>query len=173
MRHSRVGIVTSDQCEYGLSTPDANGVHTRAKKPTRWMSSSPYLLQRLSRRCKGDHVHQHLVGGRAKAAKDDPTELTSDILRGMRDTADAAEDWGDSNGKEVVTSMNSPGLMHDCKRMNLAAAYQAEEAPKDTENLSVRFKHADDRKDVSNLTFKERYRDEYTTGGGVFKKPSF
>ena len=70
LRHPMVSSIISDQCEYGLLTPDANGLPTPAKKPTRWMSSSPFMLQRLSKRCSGDHVHQHLVGGRAKAAED-------------------------------------------------------------------------------------------------------
>ena len=50
LKHPRVGSLISDQCEYGLLTPDADGIPTPAKKPTRWMSSSPFMLQRLSRR---------------------------------------------------------------------------------------------------------------------------
>ena len=93
--HPRVGAVVSDQCEYGLLTPDPSGVPTPAKKPTRWMSSSPFMLQRLSRRCSGEHQHQHLVGGRAKAAEDYSLDLITEIRRGMRDPADAEEEWGD------------------------------------------------------------------------------
>ena len=72
--HPKVSSVVSHQCEYGLLTPNEDGVPTPAKKPTRWMSSSPHMLQRLSRRCQGMHVHQHLVGGRAKAAEDHSLE---------------------------------------------------------------------------------------------------
>ena len=89
LNHPNVSSVVSDQCEYGLLTPDADGLPMPAKKPTRWMSSSPFMLDRLSRRCSGDHVHQHLVGGRAKAAEDYSIELVTEILRGVRATADA------------------------------------------------------------------------------------
>ena len=66
LQHAKVSTHISDQCEYGLLTLDANGVPTPAKKPTRWMSSSPFMLHRLSRQCSGDHIHQHLVGGEPK-----------------------------------------------------------------------------------------------------------
>ena len=92
MEHPKVSSVVSDQCEYGLLTPNADGVPTPAKKPTRWMSSSAMMLKRLSRRCSGNHVHQHLVGGRAKAAEDYSVQLVTDILRGMRDAADHEEE---------------------------------------------------------------------------------
>ena len=64
LQHPKISAVVSGQCEYGLLTPDANGVPTPAKKSTRWMFSSPCMLHRLSRRCSGNHVHQHLVGKR-------------------------------------------------------------------------------------------------------------
>ena len=94
MNHPKVHSVISDQCEYGLLTPGPGGVPTPAKKPTRWMSSSAQMIKRLSRRCSKTHVHQQLVGGRAKACEDYSIELVTDILRGMRDTADHEEDWG-------------------------------------------------------------------------------
>ena len=92
MQHKGVATVVSDQCEYGLLTPGPDGQPTPAKKPTRWMSSSPHMLKRLSRRCQGDHANQHLVGGRAKLAENYPIELITEILRGMRDTADFEEE---------------------------------------------------------------------------------
>ena len=90
-----MSALVSHQCEYGLLTPDSDGVPNPAKKPTIWMSSSSFMLERLSRRCSGNHTHQHLSGGRAKAAEDYSIELITEILRGMRDTADAEEKWGD------------------------------------------------------------------------------
>ena len=38
MRHPKVSSVVSDQCEYGLLAPDAQGLPTPAKKPTRWIA---------------------------------------------------------------------------------------------------------------------------------------
>ena len=161
LQHPRVATIISDQCEYGLLTPDAHGNPTPAKKPTRWMSSSPHMLKRLSRRCSGDHVHQHLVGGRAKAAEDYSLELVTDILRGMRDTADHEEEWGDANSVELDNAMLTTGLLHDVRFSSLAAAYRAEDLKHETQNLSVRFKYLDGRLSPSKLVFKDSYRDEY------------
>ena len=162
MEHPRVTAVVSDQCEYGLLTPDSQGEPTPAKKPTRWMSSSPHMLKRLSKRCKGLHVHQHLIGGRAKAAEDYSLDLISEIIRGMRDTADHEEEWGDSTEAEVDKAMITAGLFHDVKYSSLAAAYRSQDAMARTENLSVRFKYLNGHVDPAKLVFKEHYRDEYT-----------
>ena len=94
LRRPRVSTTVSDQCEYGLLTPGPNGEPTPAIKPTRWASSSPHMLKRLSTRCKRDHIHQHLVGGRAKDAENYSPKIILEILRGMRDTADVEEVWG-------------------------------------------------------------------------------
>ena len=162
LRHPKVSSLISDQCEYGLLTPDAQGRPTPAKKPTRWMSSSPFMLQRLSRRCKGDHVHQHLVGGRAKAAEDYSIELVTEILRGIRDTADAQEKWGDECPQEILTTMKSAGAFQDVKQVSVAAAYKSEDKIAATEKLTVKVKYADGRVGTTELVFKDSYRDEYT-----------
>lgn len=162
MKHPRVSSVISDQCEYGLLTPDANGVPIPAKKPTRWMSSSPAMIQRLSRRCSGDHVHQHLVGGRAKAAEDYSIELVTEILRGIRDTADAEEKWGDECSEELSSKMKVVGSMHDAHNVSVAAAYRAEDMNASTERLTVKVKYADGRVGSTDLVFKDSYKDEYT-----------
>ena len=99
------------------------------------------MIKRLSRRCSGAHVHQHLVGGRAKAAEDYSLDLISEILRGMRDTADHEEEWGDSLETDLNKAMITSGLMHDVKYSSLASAYRSQDAMARTENLSVKFKH--------------------------------
>ena len=162
MQHPRVTSVVSDQCEYGLLTPNADGVPTPAKKPTRWMSTSPQMIKRLSRRCSKTHEHQHLVGGRAKAAEDYSLELVTDILRGIRDTADHEEEWGDATEKELESAMVTAGLLHDVKFSSLVAAYRAEDLLVETKNLSVKFKHLNGKANMTNLTFKDSYKDEYT-----------
>ena len=68
-----------------------------AKKPTRWASSSSYMLRRLGKGCSGQHVHQQLVGGRAKDAALYPLPLIVEILRGMRDTKDATAGFDDED----------------------------------------------------------------------------
>ena len=162
LKHPRVSSVISDQCEYGLLTPDAHGMPTPAKKPTRWMSSSPFMLQRLSRRCSGDHVHQHLVSGRAKAAEDYSIELVTEILRGVRDTSDAEEKWGDECSDEILAKMTTVGMMHDVKDVSVAAAYRSEDKIASTERLTVKLKYGDGQVGPTDLIFKDVYKDEYT-----------
>ena len=160
--HPKVTSVVSDQCECGLLTAGPGEVPTPAKKPTRWMSSSTHMIKRLSRRCSGTHVHQQLVGGRAKAAEDYSLALVTDILRGIRDTADHEEEWGDAPSNELTTAMLSAGLMHDAKFSSLAAAYRAEDARMDAGNLMVKFNDHNGRLNPTKLMFKDMYKDEYT-----------
>ena len=49
LKEKGVSTVVSDQCEYGLLTPGPNGEPMPAKKPTRWMSSSPHMIKCMSR----------------------------------------------------------------------------------------------------------------------------
>ena len=58
----------ADQCMYGLTSPDDDGIDTPAKKPTGFLSSSWCILEELSVQCDHAHEHQHLMGGRASAA---------------------------------------------------------------------------------------------------------
>ena len=99
------------------------------------------MITRLSKRCGGEHAHQHLVGGRAKHAEDYPLELISEILRGIRDTADHEDDWGDSHGEDVEKATKVAGCFHDDTNTSLGAAYRTEDALAKTENLSVKFKY--------------------------------
>ena len=160
LKHGRVSSVISDQCEYGLLTPDAQGNPAPAKKPTRWMSSSPEMIKRLSRRCSKTHVHQHLVGGRAKAAEEYPLDLICEFLRGMRDTADSNIEVADDYNQDLVFATRSAEMFHGTDSMNVAAAYRAKDVEEDTKDLSVKFKHHDGHVEDTKLVFKERYRDE-------------
>ena len=92
LANPKVGSMVNHRCEYGLLTPDKDGISKPTMKPTRWASSSPRMLQRLSKRCTRTHEHQQLTGGRAEAAAFYPTDLLLAILRGMRDEADAKHD---------------------------------------------------------------------------------
>ena len=158
----KVSSVVSDQCEYGLLTPGPGGVPMPAKKPTRWASSSPQMLKRLSKRCSRDHDHQQLVGGRAKACENYSPELITEILRGIRDTADHEEEWGDECVSSLDATMMSAALLHDVRTSSLVAAYRAQDLKEETENLSVKFKHTNGRIEPVNLNFKDFYKDEYT-----------
>ena len=69
MNTEGVTVYEADQCMYGLKTRGAHkGVMVPAKKPTKFMTNSRALGRELSRKCKGLHAHQSLVGGRASDA---------------------------------------------------------------------------------------------------------
>ena len=66
---SEPGVIdtVTDQCMYGLVTPNADRTEfVPAKKPTRFMSNSWYVLGELSTRCDKSHVHQPLMGGHVR-----------------------------------------------------------------------------------------------------------
>ena len=90
-------------------TPGPNGEPLHANNPTQWASSSPHMLKRLSKRCTGRHQHQQLVGGRAKDAQLYPLPLIVEILRGMRDHADAHFNHDDAEdiAMKVAATLNS------------------------------------------------------------------
>ena len=77
LKHPRVGITVADQCMYGLTTSGPDGQKVPAQKPTKWASTSPQMLKRLSTICDKSHSHKHLVGGRAAAAAYYPAGLIS------------------------------------------------------------------------------------------------
>ena len=54
-----------------------------ARKRTKFMTNSPCIAEELSKRCKGHHVHQELINGRAKAAAVYPEPLCKAICIGL------------------------------------------------------------------------------------------
>ena len=86
-----IHAVVADQCMYGLTAPAEGDPSSRlpAMKPTRFMTNSVHMANRLSTRCDKSHVHQQLVGGRARDAAFYPLPLVEAILGGISDTADA------------------------------------------------------------------------------------
>lgn len=59
------------------------GKAVSAKKPTAYMTNTRAIGKELSRKCNGEHRHQHLIGGRAKDAARYPPELCRPICRGV------------------------------------------------------------------------------------------
>ena len=127
LREKQALTTVSDQCEYGLSTPGPNGGPLPAKKPTKWASSSCHMLKCISRRCKRDHTHQQLLGGRAKQAENYPLDLIVEIIMGMRDAADFEEDWGDETEGGIAQSMIASSMFHSPKYSSLVAGYRAKD----------------------------------------------
>ena len=67
-RYPHLYAITMDMCQFGMSTPNARGELIPAQKPTRWLTNSPCLAEKLEKHCPGMHTHEPLLGGRAKAA---------------------------------------------------------------------------------------------------------
>ena len=79
-----VGSIVSHMCQYGMMQKDDDGIEKHVKKPTRWLSNSPYILNELDKRCEGLHDHVQLLGGKAKAAQVYPDMLCAAILQGLK-----------------------------------------------------------------------------------------
>jgi hypothetical protein len=159
----KVNTTVADQCMYGLETKGPDGKPMAAKKPTQWASTSMHMLKRLSTRCDGTHPHQHLIGGRAAAAAYYPPKLISQILRGMRDTADA-ENVEPQWTPDMATAMVAAAMFHDQPATSLVAAYRESDLAHANAQRKVVFKYADG-KEVSlslDANFKPQYKDEYT-----------
>jgi hypothetical protein len=78
-----VGAVIGHMCQFGMMTSVAGGGQAAAKKPTRFMSSAPAILEALARKCGGEHVHAPLLGGtRARDAAVYPPALCKAIAEG-------------------------------------------------------------------------------------------
>ena len=75
LRHPDVKSVVADQCQYGLLSKSPEGVELPVLKPTRFMTNSDQMRDRLSRRCNRSHVHQPLTGGRCASAAFYPLKL--------------------------------------------------------------------------------------------------
>ena len=109
LRMSGVLTVDMDQCMFGLVSKSPDGLLLPAKKPTRWMTNSPFMVDALNVRCDKSHQHQHLVGGRAADAAFYPPKLLRAILRGMALTRDAHNGVRllCENEKNFIDSFNS------------------------------------------------------------------
>jgi hypothetical protein len=84
-RHG-VDAVVAHQCEFGLETSADGGGRALARKPTRFMSSAPAVLEALSGRCQGGHAHAPLLGGtRASDAAVYPPGLCKAIAQGAEE----------------------------------------------------------------------------------------
>ena len=90
MEMSGVGAAIAHQCQYGLQGPDDN---QPIRKATRFMSNSPEILKRLSRRCHGVNgkcsrraggEHVHCSGRVARHAQVYTQELCREIVTGMK-----------------------------------------------------------------------------------------
>ena len=92
MQLAGVDVVRADQCQFGLITKGrTRGERSIAKKPTKFISNSREMLECLGRTCQGGHDHQPLEGGRCAEAAFYPVGLIKAFLKGIGNTAKAAE----------------------------------------------------------------------------------
>ena len=100
--------VTADQCQYGLKSRD-NNREGPARKSTSFMTNSPCVAAKLTRRCPnrdGTRVHNHVVlqAGRTRAAQIDPPGLCRAICLGIKEQINA-----DRQGQFLLMEMgNAP-----------------------------------------------------------------
>jgi len=78
MQRPGVYVCNTDLCQYGMKVRELPN-----KKATRWITNSKHMVMELQRRCNGEHVHEHLMGGLAKFAAIYPKELCQAIVRGL------------------------------------------------------------------------------------------
>ena len=119
------------------------------------------MLKRLSRRCKGDHHHEHILGGRAKDAALYPLPLIVEILRGMRDEADHKFHVYDSDD----ATMNMVSAIHATFPPPLpthTAQYDAERRAEQDKDRRCEVQYLGGSKRVTTYGFKPAYKDEYT-----------
>ena len=81
---TRADCFTIDQCQYGLTTRNDAGEEVPARKPTTVMTNCPALGITLNKRCKGEHQHQQLIGGKRTAeAQAYPKQLCKALVDRM------------------------------------------------------------------------------------------
>ena len=83
MMHRRgVHAVVGDICTFEMKQQDELGT-AFIRKPTKFMTNSQCIANRLSQRCPGNHRRIQLINGRAKAAEVYPDKLCKAILSGL------------------------------------------------------------------------------------------
>ena len=92
MKLDGVRVELGDQCVFGQTTIDDKKEVCLAMKPTNWMSNDEFVLAAVGRKCPNRscpknspvHIHQPLIGGRAKATESYPERLCIAILKALR-----------------------------------------------------------------------------------------
>ena len=83
LKREGVHVYEGDLCCYDLRQV-VGGEEYYIKKPTRFLTNSPFIGESLSLKCQGQHRHIELTGGgRTKRAEVYPDELCRAILTGL------------------------------------------------------------------------------------------
>ena len=109
MQEEGVHTTVADLCMYGLQTRgDSKGELVRAKKTTKFMTSSPEIARALSRRCDRSHWHQTLTSGRVEKAAIYPEGLCRAICRGLVKQLEL-----DTKDVKMLLSLTARDVVHD------------------------------------------------------------
>ena len=77
--------VRADLCQYGLQDQVTGLLHQKA---TGFATALKSLKRRLPLRCDGNHLHQHLEGGRCRKAQEWTSDLCHEIVQGVLEEID-------------------------------------------------------------------------------------
>ena len=107
MSDPRVQIAYTNMCQFGMTThiDIKDGPRGPVAKPTGFMTSGWAMFEELNRKCKDNHVHIPLVGGRASACQQYPSALCEAICRGV------AKQKAFDAGGDVSTGIMSRGSL--------------------------------------------------------------
>ena len=116
-----VSVELGDQCVFGQTIINEDKKVALAMKPTNWMGNDKFILTAVGRKCPNRscpkdspvHVHQTLIGGRAKATESYPERLCIAILKALRLSMRAA---GLLGAMEVGYHVDEPELSVEVKR---------------------------------------------------------
>ena len=116
-----VRVELGDQCVFGQTTTNDDKKVTLAMKPTNWMSNDDHILAAVGRKCPNRscpkdspvHVHQPLVGGRAKATESYPERLCIAVLKALRQSMRSV---GLLGAMEVGYHVDEPDLSFEIQR---------------------------------------------------------
>ena len=154
--------MSCDQCMYGLLTPSSKtGQPVLAEKPTRWATTSPQMAARRSQRCTRDHAHEPRLGGRAADAAFYPPDLVTNILRGMRGTADAESVPEDTFDPKIQPAMATAALFHDVPA-GIRATIDADDISHKKRFTGCRMSDGSSHKVPLHKHVREQYRNEST-----------
>ena len=82
--------VRCDQCQFGMTSVDSEGIVGPACEATGFMTNGEYIAEAVNRHCFGGHDHIQLLSGRAKSCEKYPSRLVAAILCALRQSMRAA-----------------------------------------------------------------------------------
>jgi len=113
--------VVGDQCMFGQTSDGAP-----ARKRTRWLTNCWEIAELLMVKCDGSHVHQQLIGGRAKATERYTPKLIRAILKGLRNYL---VNRGVIGALEVGPTVEEPELVVEPNDLIIAEDHAEAEGP--------------------------------------------